>query len=323
MPLSSHSLAILCALGAALTWGLGSLLFRRVLEHADVPARPTPSALNLFKNTLAAAGLALLWIGEGAQLPPASALPWLAASGFLGFSLGDMLYLAALPRAGVQAAAMVVQLHVPLAALLAFALFGNRLALASVGAIALVLAGVSLVLLDGRARGARDPELRRSGLVLAWCATAAYAVNILGLAWCATAAYAVNIVLGHRGLSGVALFAGSLTRVCSGMGGAFLVLPFEARGVPFARALAELVRPFREPALWRRLVPPSLCSVVGLPLFHYGLRELEPAIAAVLLATTPLFTLLLGGFFGERHGLRAWIGTLLGFAGVAGIVSAS
>ncbi len=308
MPLSSHSLAILCALGAALTWGLGSLLFRRVLEHADVPARPTPSALNLFKNTLAAAGLALLWIGEGAQLPPASALPWLAASGFLGFSLGDMLYLAALPRAGVQAAAMVVQLHVPLAALLAFALFGNRLALASVGAIALVLAGVSLVLLDGRARGARDPELRRSGLVLAWCATAAYAVNI---------------VLGHRGLAGVALFAGSLTRVCSGMGGAFLVLPFEARGVPFARALAELVRPFREPALWRRLVPPSLCSVVGLPLFHYGLRELEPAIAAVLLATTPLFTLLLGGFFGERHGLRAWIGTLLGFAGVAGIVSAS
>lgn len=308
MPLSSHSLAILCALGAALTWGLGSLLFRRVLEHARAEERPTPAALNLFKNVLAAAGLALLWFVQGGEPPSLAALPWLVASGFLGFSLGDMLYLAALPRAGVQAAAMVVQVHVPLSALLAFALFGNRLSLAAVGSIALVLAGVCLVLLESRWRSTRDPELRRRGLALAWGATFAYAVNI---------------VLGHHGLTGAALFAGSFVRVASGVGGAFLVLPFQRSGESFGRALLGLLRPFREPALARRLVGPSLCSVLGLPLFHYGLRELEPGIAAVLLSTTPLFTLLLGGFFGERHGPRAWIGTLLGFAGVAGVIGAS
>lgn len=308
MPLSSHSLAVLCALGAALTWGLGSLLFRRVLEHARVEERPTPAALNLFKNVLAAAGLALLWIASGGAPPALESLPWIAASGFLGFSLGDMLYLAALPKAGVQAAAMVVQVHVPLAALLAFVLFGNQLSAGALGWIALVLAGVCLVLVEGRRRGARDSQLHRRGL---W------------LAWGATLAYAINIVLGHHGLAGVALFAGSFVRVVSGIAGAFVVLPFERRGEPLARALAGLVRPFREPRMARRLVGPSLCSVFGLPLFHYGLRELEPGIAAVLLSTTPLFTLLLGGFLGERHGLRAWIGTLVGFAGVAGVIGAS
>lgn len=308
MPLTSHSLAVLCALGAALTWGLGSLLFRRVLAHARVEERPTPSALNLFKNVLAAAGLALLWFANGGAPPSLESLPWLVASGFLGFSLGDMLYLAALPRAGVQSAAMVVEVHVPLAALLAFVLFGNRLSWPASASIAIVLVGVCLVLVEGRRRGAHDPESHRRGL---W------------LAWGATLAYAVNIVLGHHGLAGVALFAGSFARVASGIAGAFVVLPFEARGQELGRACAGLLRPFREPALARRLVGPSMCSVLGLPLFHYGLRELEPGIAAVLLSTTPLFTLLLGGFFGERHGPRAWIGTLVGFAGVAGVILAS
>jgi len=84
---------------------------------------------------------------------------------------------------------------------------------------------------------------------------------------------------------------------------------------------SELVRPMREHDTRRSLAFAALFgSVLGLPLFHFALRGLPSGIAAVLFATTPLFTLPLGFLFGERHGARAWIGTLIGFGGVAGLV---
>jgi len=305
-PAPEHLLPALAALGAATTWAFGSLLFRRLLRRESGVRPPSPGALNLTKNSLAALVVGVLWIADGARLPTLESLPWLVGSGLLGFSIGDTLYIAALPRAGVQRAAMVVLLQVPLASLLAFTLLGSRLSPGVCVAMAVVLAGVLLVLLEGADTAPHARAERRRGLML---------VTIAMLS------YAVNIVLGHRGLSGVALFGGSLVRIFAGIAGAFLVAPLEQRLVPVANALGELTRPLREPALRRPLLlAVAANSIIGLPLFHFALQGLEPGIAAVLCATTPLFTLLLGRFFGERHGALAWIGTAVGFAGVAGII---
>ncbi len=250
--------------------------------------------------------LGALWLLDGAQLPTRESIPWLVGSGLLGFSIGDTLYIAALPRAGVQRAAMVVLLQVPLASLLAFGLFGNRLSARVVLAMAVVIAGVLLVLLDGRDAAPHRRAERRRGLLL---------VTI------ATLAYGVNIVLGHRGLSGVALFGGSLVRIFAGIAGAFLVAPLEQRLVPVADALGELTRPLRERALRRPLLlAVAANSIIGLPLFHFALQGLAPAIAAVLCSTTPLFTLILSRFFGERHSGLAWLGTAVGISGIVGVV---
>jgi drug/metabolite transporter (DMT)-like permease len=84
---------------------------------------------------------------------------------------------------------------------------------------------------------------------------------------------------------------------------------------------AAITRPMREREMRRPLATAALFgSVLGLPLFHFALRGLPSGVASMLFATTPLFTLPLGIFFGERHGPRAWIGTLIGFGGVAGLV---
>jgi drug/metabolite transporter (DMT)-like permease len=305
-PLSPHLLPALAALGAATTWALGSLLFRRLLRRESGVRPPSPGALNLTKNSLAALVIGALWLLDGAQLPTRASIPWLVGSGLLGFSIGDTLYIAALPRAGVQRAAMVVLLQVPLTALMAFGLFGDRLSPGVLLAMAVVLAGVLLVLLEAADTAPHARAERRRGLML---------VTIAMLA------YSVNIVLGHRGLSGAALFGGSLVRIFSGIAGAFLAAPLEQRLVPVANAFAELTRPLRERALLRPLLlAVAANSIIGLPLFHFALRGLDPAVASVLCSTTPLFTLLVGRLFGERHGAQAWIGTAVGFAGVAGIV---
>jgi len=304
--LPERILPALAALGAASTWALGSLLFRRLLSKVSAVRPPSPGALNLHKNSLAALAIGVLWLIDGAHLPSRESLPWLVGSGLLGFSIGDTLYIAALPRAGVQRAAMMVLLTVPLASLLAFGLFESRLTAGVLASMAVVLAGVLLVLLDEGDNAPQARAERRRGL---W---------LVGVA---TLVYSVNIVLGHKGLSSGALFGGSLVRVFSGILGAFLVAPLEQRVVPVANAFSELTRPLRERALLRPLLlAVAANSIIGLPLFHYALRGLEPGIAAVVCSTTPLFTLLLGRFFGERHHAIAWVGTLVGFAGVAGVV---
>jgi drug/metabolite transporter (DMT)-like permease len=88
-----------------------------------------------------------------------------------------------------------------------------------------------------------------------------------------------------------------------------------------AREVRDLVRPLHTRSMWKSLGAAALFgSVLGLLPYHLALRDLPGGVAAVLFATTPLFTLPLGLLFGERHGLRAVLGTLIGFAGVVGVV---
>lgn len=310
------TLASLAALGAAFTWGLGSLFFARSLVTAPVgPASErgplAASGANLFKNALALALFALYAAAMGVELPPASAWPRLLLSGALGFALGDMLYFAALPRIGVQKSAMLGELNVPFTAALSFAFLGERFDHEFLAATAVVLVGVTLVVLEpGRTRSSeRLPTLARAGVVAAIAAALFQSTGAL---------------VGHTGMEGVSVLGGTLLRMLGGIAAAFLVAPIAGlvAGSGAACALRDLVRPFHDRTLWRALAVAALfASVLGLPLFHYALRELEPGRAMVLFATTPLFTLPLSRAFGMRHAAGAWFGTLLGFAGVAWIVA--
>jgi drug/metabolite transporter (DMT)-like permease len=308
-------LPALAALGSAATWALGSHLFRRALERRVAGTAPTPAAANLFKNALAFALFAALLPLLAGELPPRERWGALALSGVFGFALGDTLYFAALPRCGVQVAAMVGLVHVPAAVVLGWLVHGERLpASALLGGLAILL-GVALVVSESPRAGARDPRDVRAGVALA----AAGAI-----------AQAAGVVVGHGAMQGIEILGGTLARMSGGLAGAFVLAALAGlapalRGAPtrFAPELSDLVRPWFDRGARSGLLPAALFgSVMGLPLFHLGLRGLPSGVAAVLFATTPLFTLPLGAALGERHGARAVAGALLGFAGVAGVVAA-
>jgi drug/metabolite transporter (DMT)-like permease len=322
----SEFLPALAALGSAATWALGSHLFRRALGRSDGGAAPTPAAANLFKNLLAAAVFVALLLASGASLPDAAGWPALLLSGFFGFAVGDTLYFAALPRCGVQLAAMVALVHVPAAVVLAWIARGETLAMGALLGGAIVVAGVALVVSEAPRDRVGDARTRRAGIALA----AAGAV-----------AQAAGVVSGTSAMQGVDVLGGTLARMCGGVAGAFL-LAFALGCVPrrwnascapagtapdrrgIARELGDLARPWTDRDARRGLFVAALFgSVIGLPIFHYALRGLPSGVAAVLFATTPLFTLPLGLVLGERHGLRAVAGTLLGVAGVALVVRAT
>jgi drug/metabolite transporter (DMT)-like permease len=307
------ALAGAAAVGAAGLWAVGTTLFQRVLAQPGEGGPTAPSA-NLFKNVCAASIFAAIVLVTGRALPDAGAAGWLALSGILGFALGDTLYFAALPRCGAHTTAMLGNLAPPFAALAAWLVLGEVLAPATLVSMGVVLCGILLVLSEGSsgAGGApgATPAMHRAGVAFA-------VVSAL--------TQALAIVVGHDAFEGVEVLPGTLARLAGGI----LAAPLIAMVIPPAGARrrgagAQLVgRAFR-PANARRLIVPVLfAAVLTLPLHSFALRGAPGGVSAVLFATTPLFTLPLALALGRRTGPRTWLGTLIGFAGVAGVVLTS
>ena len=311
----SPSVAIAAGLFSAAAWGVASLLFARFLRAQAVGRPPSAAGANLFKNCLAFGVFLCLWPLLGGALPGSTITLWLLISGVLGFALGDSLYFAALPRCGVQTAAMVGQFNVPLAALMGYLWNGEALGAKTLAFMALAMTGIVLVISDPR--NARQGE-RRS----------AYKAGVL-FALLNAVTIASGIFVGHVGIEEVDILPGTLIRMLGGIAGAFLVAPLwgsvaRLLGDPNESArleVRELVLPFQRRAWWKPLILASCAgSVLGLLPYHIALRELDSGVAAVMFATTPLFTLPLGRLFGERFGPRSVVGTLIGFAGVIGVI---
>ncbi len=317
----TNLLPALAALSSAATWALGSHLFRRALarETSSDVRLPTAAGANLFKNALAFALFAAVFLFEGGSLPPSDRWWALFASGAFGFAIGDTLYFAALPRCGVQVAAMVGLVNVPVAVALGWILHGEQLAPWALLGAAILVAGVALVLTEApRAGGgtalrpASDARTRRIGIAFALAAALSQAVGV---------------VIGSHSMHGGEVLPGMLVRMSGGIAGAFVIATLLGIVLPRARVaseLADLARPWRNRSTRRGLALAALFgSVLGLPLHHFALRGLESGVAAVLITTTPLFTLPLGLALGERHGTRAALGAVVGLAGVAVVVWAT
>jgi len=308
----SLELPAIAALFSACTWGLGSLLFRRVLAEPDPALRPGAASACMIKNLAACTAFVGVWALVGGALPDMSAITLLAWSGVIGFAIGDALYFGAVARCGVQVTGVVAQLNVPTAAILAWAFLGEELSSRELGSMALVLGGATLVILDNPKTSVATIGYKRHGVYLA-----------LICAVCQGA----GIMLGHGGMEGVEVVPGTVVRLVAGVVGAFVLSTLFDVGSVLGKKkggeTAALIRPFRHPEMLKRLLFAALiASVINLLPYHFAVRELRGGISAVLFATAPLFTLPLGPLFGEKHGWRAVCGTLMGFLGVAGILSA-
>lgn len=303
---------VVAALSAAASWAFASIAFSRLLSHGRV----SPAAANLFKNGLAAASFFLATLVLGGRWPVGEAWGWLFLSGFLGFSVADALYLAAMTRCGVQTAATVVLLNVPIATLLAVPIVGDRLDHGALVFIGVVLAGVLLVVVDPAARGSSGESTRRGS----------FSVGV-ALALLAALAMGAAVPLGNGRFDDVGVCPGGFIRLAGGALGAFpmaLVLGLGRRTSPGAE-ISRLIQPlFAAPGpggVWGAVALTGVgCAICGLVPYHFALRELPSGIAAVLFASTPLFTLPLALLIGQRVGWLGVVGALTGFAGVAGIL---
>ncbi len=285
-------------LTAAMLWATAVVLFRGAIrEHG---AR----TINLAKGLIATLLLTVtvLVVGGWSSLitaPPAH-LGWLAASGLVGLTLGDTALFAAVGKLGAHNGLLLQTLAPVFAATLAFPL-GERLNVIQLLGAALVLVGVMAVISSQRngRKGASDlpPRVLTAGLVF----------GVL-----AAFGQGSGVVLAKLGMAEIPTLPATTFRLATSVAGLLVIAAFRGGLRPLTHALSDR-------ATARRVVPASVIGTyLAMSLMMLGIALAPASIAAVLLATPPVFSLLLESWLDRTWPQAVGVaGTIVTVAGVA------
>lgn len=300
---TSVLLGELACLTSALCWPIALVLFRGPI--GDYGAR----AVNLAKCTLAALLLGATTLVLG-QLPVLAAAPprdliVLAASGVVGMAIGDSALFASVHRLGVYRT-LLLQTSAPVfAAALAMGVYGERPRTLQLLGAAVILAGVTVVVLAQRRQ-------LPSALTGAWTPLG------VALALLAALGQGAGVVLSKDGMASVPFLAASFLRLTAAAVGIAVILFLGGR-------LLKVVGTVGRVAAVRRIVAPTfLGTYIAVLFMMFGIANAPASIAAVLLATTPVFSLFIDArLAGKVPSLGSLAGTLLAVAGVGLLALAS
>jgi drug/metabolite transporter (DMT)-like permease len=237
-------------------------------------------------------------------------MTYLAVSGVIGLSLGDLCYFHSLAVIGPRLGALLMSTWPIFCAVLAWPMLGELLGVWSIAGIGVTLGGVLLVLGDRSRRSAWSPEL--PGRSRSW----AIVCGLLGAL--GQASGLVIAKLGMQPASGAAdatavdpLSATLIRMVAAGIG----IWIFAALG----GQTPACVRAMRNgKAMWATFVGALLGPTFGVWMSLVAAAHTDTGIAATLMATMPILALPLARItYGSRPGRMAIWGTLIAFAGVA------
>jgi drug/metabolite transporter (DMT)-like permease len=289
--ISEPTLGALCALGAALAWSVTSLLARSLMPHY------TSVVINAVRSAVAGA-LLVAWVtvsdGPGALVAMSGAtFLILAISIVAAIGVGDTVFFESTRAIGLGRAMTIATTYPVGAALLAAALFGERITTAMATGTLLTLGGVALIV-SVRSGEEQRPQRLWFGV---WTAVAA------------SVAWAVSTVMMKPALREIEPITAQAIRLPL----AALLLAL----TPWARGAGTALRTAGRGPLVRMAIL-SVITAGSSVLFVASLKYAGVTVGAVLSSTAPLFALPLGVvFLGER--VSPW--TALGAAvTVAGIV---
>ncbi|MDA8017802.1 MAG: DMT family transporter [Thermoanaerobaculia bacterium] len=290
-----------CLLAAA-TWALAVAFFHQPI------ARHGAWTVNLGKNVLGTAllGLTALALGQAGDLMGTSteALAWLAASGIFGLTLGDTALFAAVSRLGPHRSLLFLTLGPVFAGFLAWLFFGERQGPAQLAGSALVLLGVAAVVWRPSTERT-DDSASGNGWPLGGIVFALLAAFGLGS----------GIVFAKGGMEDVPLVAASFVRMAASVASLAAVMAIMRRLNPAVALLGN------RRAMIRLAGPAFLGTYVSFLLMMAGIAWAPASVAAVLLATPPIFSLFVDAWwFDAPITGRGLAGTLLSVVGV-GVLS--
>jgi drug/metabolite transporter (DMT)-like permease len=274
-----------------------------------------PGTLANLTRLLLSATLLGLWshlFGFGIS---GAAFPILFLSGCVGFGVGDLAMFQAYPRIGTRRTTVLIQcLAAPFAALTEWSWLGHAPTLAQAGWGALILVGVGVALMPGKAEA---PPTH--GLTTGICFGVLAALAQAGGAVLSRKAYAVAADAGqkfHTAADGVnAAYQRMLGGICiSALFFLYLKIahqPDESRKTNWPRA-------------WPWLIGNSLAGPsFGVACYQWALMTTPTNIVLPIVATTPLVVIPLAHFLeGDRVTRRAVVGGIIAVAGVIGLTMA-
>jgi drug/metabolite transporter (DMT)-like permease len=270
-----------CALGAALTWSISVILFKRS-EAAS------PQAMNLFKNvaSLTLLLLTLPIMGQAVDWQrPAEEWVLLLLSGALGIAVADTLVFMALRRLGAGLLAVVDCVYSPVIITFGVVILGEQIGQTFVIGGVLVVGGVLVATTGGRPLAAGQGERETESAAEAASRRERLVGVLLGIV--GIVVMALSVVIAKPLLERGSLVEVTTIRLVGGVAGQLLWIAL----VPGQRST---LRVFIPSANWRTLLPASvLGSYVAMLLWLGGFKWATASTASVLNQMSTVFTMLL------------------------------
>jgi len=257
-------------------------------------------AVNLIRLILAFLFLSIfLYLTRGMPFPSDATVRtwfWLAVSGLIGFTLGDLLLFEAFVRIGARISMLIMALVPVTTTLISWFLLQEMPSLKQLAGMAVTICGITLVLLH------KKKDKKRSS----------YSIWGIVLALGGTIGQATGLVLSKYGMGDYNPFAATQIRILAGTVGFSIMFVFWRK---WNRVWSGLKN---KKAMQRITIGAFFGPFLGVSLSLYAIQHTYTAIASTLMALTPVFVLAPAAiFFKERIGPIDIMGAIIAIVGVA------
>lgn len=290
----------IAAIGAAIVWACATWIYGQ-FGH-----RFSAMQLNIIKGLVAS--VMMLLVMPLIQMPEfelsANHFWILAISGIIGIAIGDSAYFAALKRIGANKTLLLESLAPPLSGVLALMFLGAALTLQSWLGVVITTLAVTFVVFQPSNSVSDDStnQAQWSGI---------------GYGLVASVCQASGVVISHYALvaGDIPPLLGALIRLTVGVFAVMMIIPF-VENKPYSSIKRDLWEMTKLDKLWL-LSAIFVGTFLALWLQQIALKNANPAIAQTLIATSPVFILVIYALKGEKVSKQSLIGTLAAVGGIS------
>jgi drug/metabolite transporter (DMT)-like permease len=286
----------LAALGTAFFWTITALSFETAGKRVG------SLSLNVIRLVIGFGFLAVfLALFRGAPLPldaTAHHWVWLSISGVVGFTLGDFLLFKGFILIGSRISMLIMALVPPLTALIGWIVMGETLSPANFLGMALVVGGISLVVLE------RSPDRRQ----------VKFSRPLRGVlaAFGGAVGQAVGLVLSKYGMGDYDAFAATQIRIIAGTAGFCVVITLMGLWPRIGAALRD------RKAMGMMSLGSFFGPFLGVSFSLLAVKHTATGIAATIMSIVPVLIIVPAVvLFKERLTSREIVGAVLAVVGVA------
>jgi drug/metabolite transporter (DMT)-like permease len=292
----------IAGVGTAICWTATSMFFEAAGKRIG------SLSVNLIRLFMAFVLLgSVTWITRGLFIPLDASTHnwlWLALSGLIGFTIGDLLLFQAFVVIGARVSMLIMALSPPVAAIAGWIILGETMNNSAILGMVITLTGIMMVVLNKPAKDANGKKTKFKD----------WFNNPLGLllAFGGATGQAIGLVLSKKGMADYDVIASTHIRVMAGAVGFVIVFFFMRRWHKVFSALKN-----RKGMLFTSggaFFGPFL----GVTLSLVAVRFTSAGIAQTLMSLTPVIIILPSVLiFKEKVTLREIIGAFVAVGGVA------
>ena len=257
-------LGYFAALGAAIAWAFGSILFKKLGDRVNA------LGVNLAKCLIGLAYIGIILLFIGVKPMQGRDFFLLGISGLLGIALGDTFFFKALVLLGPRLTLLLAAFGPAATVILAMLFLRERPSLTALAGMITTFSGIFIVTWGETPATKEEKTAKALGIFYS-------VLSILAISG--------SIIFAKIAIVSVPVLQGTFVRILWAAIGLFIL------GIGSGR-LGTWIMPFRAPALLR-LIFFSVFVVVfgGFVLFLAALKYIDASIATVLESTTPLWIL--------------------------------